>query len=291
MAWKIEGDKVVEYDANGKATGKSYNAGASTLIISQNDGYRSNNLLRRGTMKDVQEGFRIFLETGEMPTAAQLKVSEGALDNIKRDIEVMAYENGIDFPNYNISEEVSEQDAKEAALNNYYKDIYNPEQAGTMGNKILGNMESAAQREANIGAELANIQFQDAAMNQAAIVKQITDQVRSERMARLKAGMSESQIANQDMQTMMANVNALNQNQQMLGQNRLMAQAGQLTAKDQAYDAYLQQANAMGQNAAAFSASDAGNADYIAKQILIANPNMTYNEAMQQAQTGEYKKK
>jgi len=159
-------------------------------------------------------------------------------------------------------------DSKDSAFNTYYKDLYRPDVEGTSGNQMLRDLEGVYEREANTNKMMADIQFKDAAMQQAATVKQITDQVRNERMARLKSGMSEAQIANQDMQQMMTNVNTLNQNQQMLGQQRMQAAGAQDTAKDQAYMDYLNQANARGQNAAAFSAADAGNADFMTKQRM-----------------------
>ena len=76
---------------------------------------------------------------------------------------------------------------------------------------MYDRLTESYQNQAAVASTLAEAQYQQQAMQQAQVVKQITDQVRAERMARLKAGMSESQIANQDMQMMMTNVNALNQ--------------------------------------------------------------------------------
>ncbi len=171
-----------------------------------------------------------------------------------------------------------ENDPRLDALNTYYKDLYESETPGTGGYRLRNELEGVFQREANVGVQLADVQFQDQAMNQAAVIKQITDSVRNERMSRLKAGMSESQIANQDMQMMMSNVNALNENNKVLGQNRIMAQGAQATAKDQAYMSYLDQANARGQNAAAYSAADAGNANFMAQQYA-SQTGISYAEA------------
>ncbi len=107
-------------------------------------------------------------------------------------------------------------------------------------------------------------------MQLAAVVKQITDQIRSERMSRLKAGMNPAQIANQDMQMMMANIGALNQSAQAASQQSLEAQLGLNSAKDEAYMAYLDQANARGQNAAAMYAADSGNANKMAFEMMKA---------------------
>jgi hypothetical protein len=145
------------------------------------------------------------------------------------------------------------------AFNAYYNDLYSLA-PGTGGAEMLGRLEQSYANQAQQAATMADVGFQQAALQQASTVKQITDQVRSERMARLRAGMSESQIANQDMQMLMSNVNTLNQNAQMLNQQRLEAQIGMNTAQDQAYMDFLNQANTRGQVATGMAASDAGDA-------------------------------
>jgi hypothetical protein len=145
------------------------------------------------------------------------------------------------------------------AFNSYYNDIYSL-QPGTGGAEMLSRLEQSYANQAQQQATMADVGFQQAALQQAQTVKQITDQVRSERLARLRAGMSEAQIANQDMQMLMTNVNTLNQNAQMLNQARLEAQIGMNTAQDQAYADFLTQSNQRGQVGAAMAASDAGDA-------------------------------
>lgn len=154
---------------------------------------------------------------------------------------------------------VSTEDGKASALNQYYQDVYSLA-PGTGGAEMLNRLEQSYANQAQQAATMADVGFQQASLQQAQTVKAITDQVRSERMARLRAGMSESQIANQDMQMLMANVNTLNQNAQMLNQARLEAQTGMNLAQDQAYQDYLAQANQRGQVASAMAASDAGDA-------------------------------
>ena len=141
---------------------------------------------------------------------------------------------------------------------------------GTGGADLRDNLGRVYENQAQGALSLADANYQSEAFRQAQTVKQITDQVRSERMSRLRAGMSESQIANQDMQMLMSNVNALNENATMLGQQRLEARVGKNTAQDEAYLAYLDQANARGQNAAAFYAADSGNAYWTTIQNMRA---------------------
>ena len=265
------------------------------------EGFKVNNPLVKGTKAQVNKAIQYFLTNGEMPNAGDVGASTGQWGNVKDDLEDWMSAEGLTVDSFNDVQQVSEAkgittpeetvdpitgsvgNAADVLFNSYYKDLYNPDIAGTGGAELLGDLEGAYQREANVGANMADVQFKNAAMQQAATVKQITDQVRAERMARLKSGMSESQIANQDMQMMMANVNTLNQNAAMLGDQRLQAGAAQVTAKDQAYMDYLNQANLRGQNAAAFGAADAGSADYMTRQRMYntgedyntANPNVT----------------
>lgn len=151
----------------------------------------------------------------------------------------------------------TEEDGKVSAFNEYYQDVYSLA-PGSGGREMLNRLEQSYMNQAQQQATMADVGFQQAALQQANTVKQITDQVRSERMARLRAGMSESQIANQDMQMLMTNVNTLNQNAGMLNDQRLQAQIGMNTAQDQAYTDFLNQANARGQIATGMAASDAG---------------------------------
>ncbi len=166
---------------------------------------------------------------------------------------------GLTPPGSNEPGSVNVDEAQLGAFNQYYQDVYSLD-PGTSGAQMLSRLEQSYANQAQQAATMADVGFQQAALQQANTVKQITDQVRSERMARLRAGMSESQIANQDMQMLMTNVNTLNQNAQMLNDQRLQAQIGINTAQDQAYTDFLTQANQRGQVASAMAASDAGDA-------------------------------
>lgn len=146
---------------------------------------------------------------------------------------------------------------REQQFNPYYRDIYST-QAQTLGGSIYDRLVGAEQNAAISNMQLADAQMQQQALAQAETVKAIADQVRAERIARLRAGMSESQIANQDMQTLMANMNALNQQAQDLNYARLQANQQYNLAQDTAYQQWLSNANTMAQSGAAYAASDAG---------------------------------
>ena len=145
------------------------------------------------------------------------------------------------------------------AYNSYWNDLMSGGPA-TLGRQIQDNLTVAEQNAALSNLALADAQYQQASMQQAETVKAITDQVRAERMSRLRAGMNEAQIANQDMQMMLNNMNTLNQQANAMNANRLAAQQQYNLAQDTAYQQYLQQATNLGNIAAAMAAADAGDA-------------------------------
>lgn len=160
---------------------------------------------------------------------------------------------------------------REAAEDYYWNQLYDLE-GDTLGADMYNRLTQAEQNAAMSNMQLAEAQYQQAAMDQAAVVKSITDQVKAERMAKLKAGMNEAQIANQDMQIMLNNMNTLNQQVNTLNQNRLAAQQQYNLAQDTAYQQYLNSATGMAQAGAAYSAAGAGDA---ARQSLL---NMYYTD-------------
>jgi len=216
-----------------------------------------------GRYPATQDEFRTWAGENGYPVTATTDVGWDELNyNLKNSFATELSSGGISMDGnvYNpreVTTGINVDASKTDAFNQYYQDVYSLD-PGTAGANILGRLEESYLNQAQQAATIADVKFQQAALQQAQTVKQITDQVRGERMARLRAGMSEAQIANQDMQMMMANVNTLNQNAAMLNDQRLQAQVGINTAQDQAYADYLTQSNARGQVASAFAASDAG---------------------------------
>lgn len=171
------------------------------------------------------------------------------------------------LPDSEYQNDLSNESAREKLLNAYYRDAYDTNAQGTNANQMYNQLVANNQTAAVEAARIADLNAQQAAMQQAATVKQITDQVRNERMARLRAGMSEAQIANQDMQSLMTNINALNQQANEANLARLSAQSAYNTAQADAYNAWLQQANAMATVGSANAAADAGDAINVANRI------------------------
>ncbi len=159
---------------------------------------------------------------------------------------------------------------REKAMNEYWRDVHDYDTEGTTAHKYLTALEEGHRQQAETDQWLADAVYQQQALQQGAIVKQITDQVRNERMARLRAGMSETQIANQDMQMMMANVNAVNDQMNQYAMGSLQAQAKLRNAQAMAFNDYLQWAAQGGQSAGAGYAAAVGDADYATRQAIAA---------------------
>ena len=156
---------------------------------------------------------------------------------------------------------------RNAAFNEYYNDLYSL-QKGTSGRAMYDRLGQSYENAAENEMYAADAMLQTQAMQQAQVIKSITDQIRSERTARLRAGMSTSQIANQDMQMMMANVGALNEQTQLQNQARFTGVLNKRAAKDLAYEDYLAASQGRGQVAAAFYAGDGTNLNWATAQEM-----------------------
>ena len=266
-------------------TGKTYE-----LKFSDNggDGYSTNNnpsdTYQR---KQLAMLVQYYLSNGQTPdritfnNATGSAVSEKGWEYLIGDLGTFAVKNNLNMDEYSAS--VTEQnitsEEEGPTLDRYFDEWYNTENPDTTGANVLQNLEGVYENQAANEGMLADAVFQQQALQQAQVVKNITDQVRNERMARLRAGLSEAQIANQDMQMMMANVNALNKQAGTLGQQRLQAQVNKNTAKDQAYLAYLEQAQIGSQTGAAYSAANASDPYIRAIDYMKKNPGITYEDA------------
>ena len=252
-ATPVSNDWVV---SNGVATNKKT---GETLTVT----YDNTAGGKAGTTAHLDQLIQDYLNTGVRPNQNGYNFgSNASWKNFNADIDAFIKNNprSVDTFDSNTLEDTEETivDPQEAAKNAYYNDLYSLKE-GTEGKLMLDTLERGYRKQADNERTLAEVAFQRSALNQAKTVKQITDQVRAERMARLRSGMSASQLANQDMQMLIANMNALNEKTAELNQGRLAANMNRNMAQDNAYNAYLEKADTRGQVAAAMSASDAGN--------------------------------
>lgn len=304
--------------ASSKDAHKWWQENASNIDIVGNEGklwealetrtYNSGNLDSAGTFKDVMEGREYSTLRRDINKWRDDNDAAGTLDNtefIPTPPDANIPGGGTAVPDEALpggappnvgSNTTGLSDAQAEAFNLYYRDIMNPNE-GT-GGSIYQNLYNANIQEARTAGVGADLGYQNQVMNQAAIVKQITDQVRSERMSRLRAGYSEVDIANQDMQMMMANVGALNDQAAAANQARLEAQMGQANAQGNAYRDYLANAQQLIQAGSAYAAAGAGsvqdNAQAYLSRVYPQQMNQwtpdQWREGYSIAQTGESKK-
>lgn len=189
-----------------------------------------------------------------------------------------------------------------ASFNNvfddYYNDVYSMEE-GTLGRRVVDNKAKLLEQEARNQQIIAETNLQNQALQQAQTVKQITDSLKSERLAKLRAGMNASQLADQDMQILLSNVQALNQQVVDTNQLRMEGLLNQGTAYESAMAEYLGNADTIGQVATGMTAAGASNAALQTEQSMntlyganwrnLPNANALYNEQYNIATTGNPK--
>lgn len=234
---------------------------------------QSGNNVAKSEMKEILEDARTFFGRAniQLEDLGTFKIYNDDPQSTIQSVYNTVKEEKDHIASLTPEEQEAEEAYREAAEDYYWNQLYDLE-GNTLGADMYNRLTQAEQNAAMSNMQLAEAQYQQAAMDQAAVVKSITDQVKAERMAKLKAGMNEAQIANQDMQIMLNNMNTLNQQVNTLNQNRLAAQQQYNLAQDTAYQQYLNSAAGMAQAGAAYSAAGAGDAT---RQSLL---NMYYTD-------------
>jgi len=288
MTWKREGSglntKMVQYDANGNKTGKEYrlNIAPGTAYFgnipgktrsSLGDGYKTNNWfgLAKGNTKQVQDLIQATMQSGKELTRAEYNafakenglntIGEGAWNNVSHDLKVWLGNNGIDLETYNFEtgEAYTEEELAAMRPENEYNpyEAYLEEQRARQESAELGLLNETTR--ANI--QNAEISAQQAMIQQAQFKDQLVEQIKTDRLSKMRAGLTPMQIAQEDLQFMVGNMQGNNQNMQMVNQQRLAAQQQQAINPYQAYinaNAAITGGQGYGNVASGFAATDAG---------------------------------
>lgn len=272
-----EGNLIKSYDTNIKNVWddpKAYLLNPALAALTTKDGYKTNNIGARGQVKHVETAIQKFLETGKMPDATEIGVNSGnAYDNVMRDVRTWLSRNNIDEAKYAVNQDefiYSDQsgeknpDAPKVApvvntesstLNPY--EAYLEEQRSKQENAELGLLNETT--KANI--QNAEISTQQGMIQQAQMKDQLVEQIKSDRLSKMRAGLTPMQIAQEDLQFMVGNMQGNNQNMQMMNQQRLAAQQQKAINPYQAYinaNAAITGGQGYGNVASGFAATDAG---------------------------------
>jgi hypothetical protein len=281
MPWIKKGTKMEYYDESGNLI-KSYDtnlangwdAGDIGMDHPLNDGYKTNNFFIRGQVKHVESAIQYFLENQKMPSASDIGVGGGKpYDNVMEDVRKWLSRNGIDEVKYSkdanqfiYSDQGGEKNPdapKVAPVVNTEASTLNPytayleEQRSKQENAELGLLNETT--KANI--QNAEISTQQGMIQQAQLKDQLVEQIRSDRLSKMRAGLTPMQIAQEDLQFMVGNMQGNNQNMQMMNQQRLAAQQQKAINPYQAYvnaNAAITGGQGYVNAASGFAATDAG---------------------------------
>lgn len=274
MAWKLETRKngemkeqyLVEYDEKGNKTGNEQNVSISSW--GYEDGFATNNkFMQTSTHRQskAQEVYRLLLEGNKLPTAVELGVSDSDYKSIVKDAERLAYINKVDYNSLiNKGQEKKDIDT----LNPYT--AYLEQQRVRQEGAELGLLN--AQTDANV--QNSEITAQQGFMQQAQMKDQLVEQIKTDRISKMRSGLTPMQIAQEDLQFMVGNMQMNNQQMQLVNQQRLMATQQK---NMNPYQAFINsQAAVTGQQgyvnaASGFAATDAGDLN---QQALRARQNL-----------------
>jgi hypothetical protein len=307
MPWIRKGDKIEYYDDSGTLI-KSYDVSVITNLSTPdkgsrpdilNDGYITNNPLRRGQTKHVKDAIQKFLETGKMPSADEIGVGSGKpYENVMQDARTWLSRNNIDEAKYAVDKdqfiysdkggEKNPEAPKEAPISDEGEPLnpyvaYLEEQRSKQEGAELGLLNETT--KANI--QNAEITAQQSIIQQAQLKDQLVEQIKSDRLSKMRAGVSPMQIAQEDLQFMVGNMQGNNQNMQMVNQQRLAATQQQSMNPYQAYinaNAAVTGGQGYGNVAAGFAATDAGDLTMQAKRIGAQKKQLTLEERLRLAQ-------
>jgi len=305
MTWRKEGNQLIEYDAKGIRTGRTYdfraNEGTSKsgpVGSDKGDGFVVNNSTggfwgfgigakgnRRfigsyhGTEEQLARALEMFLSTGKKPTQTELGATAKEYENVMKDVQSFIKYHGIDEEEY--SKQVATQNAEitEAPPElNPYADYMEQRRV-----QMQGAEKGLLDAQTNAARQNADILAQQTMQQQAMFRDELIEQIKSDRLAKMRAGISPMQIAQENLQYTVGNMQANNQQIQLANQQKLAATQQQAMNPYQAYinsQAAVTGGQGYGAVATGFAATDAGDLNMQALRYLQNNPGSTYQQAM-----------
>lgn len=305
--WIREGTKMKYYDDKGNLI-KTYN---TNLNKGGNggwkDGYDSNNMFQAGQAKHVEEAIQFFLQNGRMPNRDEFKngtpSKSGYENNVLKDVRTWLQRNGIDEAKYSIDKTSFIYGKEGGELNSSFVTDSNREEllsadketveepelnpyATYMEQKRIqaeGAEKGLLDAQTNAARQNADILAQQTMQQQAMARDEIIEQIKTDRLAKMRAGISPMQIAQENLQYAVGNMQANNQQVQTVNQQRLAATQQQAMNPYQAYINSMQNVTGgqgYGAVATGFAATDAGDLNMQALRYLQKNPTASYDQAM-----------
>lgn len=274
-----EGSTLIKsYETNLKTTWEKMGTKSGGLVgfLYENfkkDKYKTNDAGIRGQVKHVEKAIQKFLETGVMPSADDIGVGEGKpYNNVIEDVRTWLLGNGINEieysanPNKFLYSKVGGErnpDAPEAPPEVSPEDSLNPYTAYLEEQRVRQERAELGllNKQTRAGIQNSEISTQQAMIQQAQFKDQLVEQIKTDRLSKMRAGLTPMQIAQEDLQFMVGNMQSNNQNMQMMNQQRLTGIQQQAMNPYQAYinaNAAATGGQGYGNVATGFAATDAG---------------------------------
>lgn len=257
------------------------------------EGFKSNNWFRRGTKSQVNAAIEFFLKNGVMPTINDIDgVSQGQWGNVKEDLESWMELQGLTEDSFSThvaalnqskgvtgetmtvidpetGNEVEIPAAEQAQASDietpFYQDPNKVTEDGSK-EKAMVDLYRQANEETRGLYDAENQRARTDLMKEMDNQRRSTlDEIRNRRRTMLKNGLSSSQIANEEVQSLMM----ANNNNRMIGENFFneRSRINNTFAQNDANAEFnvMDMFNTMNQNGAGFAAAKAGDADYMAQ--------------------------
>lgn len=219
-----------------------------------NDGYRTNNHLRRGTSAELNKVIQWYMENGRTPTMDEFKDitgSKGAgYDNITRDLKTFKKTN-------NLSDEMIQ--GYKPYQPTLSENFTNMDREGTFANQIYQEYLNAGKAQNKADLSMIQQSEKDLAINQAMDRQKYIDEIRNKRRTMLKSGLSSAQLANDEAQTLLMSQSLSNQNARMFVEGKAQVQNNtMLNETNSRINARTALGGGLGANLGAINAGAAG---------------------------------
>lgn len=226
--WKKETNNMAEY-INGEPTGNTMPLPSKVGI---KDGYKFNNWLgmKQGTKEDLDLIIESFLNTGKFPSS--LVLTKKAESNLEKDLKTFLLKNDIDYDQYK-KEKILETERESEEFNPYVR--YLEEERRKTEEKERGFLDEQTRAQ----QQNADILAQQNIMQQSQFKDQLVEQIKSDRLTKMRSGLTPMQIAQEELQFAVGNMQLNNEQIQMANQQRLT------TAQQKALNPYQAHINAM----------------------------------------------
>jgi hypothetical protein len=189
-----------------------------------------------------------------------------------RDVGGFLRETGID---------IFGKETKTEEFNPYLK--YMEQQRKDLEQSELGFLNT----QSDIQKQNAEISAQQAMVQQAQFKDQLVEQIKSDRISKMRSGLSPMQIAQDNLQFMVGNMQANNQQMQMLNQQNLMATQQKKLNPYQAYLTSMQNVTGgqgMGNIMTGMAATDAGDLTMQMNRMRTMNPTWSMDQVLRAVQ-------